>query len=131
MIQITFSNTSKAILASSVAIVLAMLLQATYAHAMFGSTPFGGRMLSTYSCASQCPSSGCRLVSIGSPKGGSFMYCQGLRLYAYYMAQPMRWQLGLAGESRACHKYVCVGTYCYCQVVGSGLQVRMVGTSRY
>ena len=90
-------------------------------------TPFGGRM---YSVIFECECEPCKLVYIGAPKGGRFMYCTPYRLYDHRKPNTTRWQLGMAGSNRTCHEYVC-DPYCSCESRGSGKQVIMVGTSLY
>lgn len=91
-------------------------------------TPFGGRMTSVIF---NCECEPCRLVSIGPPRGGNFMYCIPYVLYDHRMPYPMRWQLGMAGSPKVCHELVCGENGCVCVAIGSGLRVIMVGTSLF
>ena len=95
-----------------------------YADAVM--TPYGGRSQDVMEC--ECNS--CWLVTVGNPKGGSFMYCPegGTTLYSYYNVYSPAWQLGYASTYTACINPVCDGECCS---DGGGSLMIKNGTSDY
>lgn len=94
-----------------------------FTNALGFGIPFGGRILSvTY-----CTCSFSLMVSVGPPRGGTFIYQPGLsRLYSYYrIFSSGPWVLGTATGNSTCLIYS--GNSCV--PVGAGLVMRLVGTS--
>jgi hypothetical protein len=82
--------------------------------------PFGGRILTAVPCT-------CSLtiwITVGPPVGGSFMITPATRVYRNYSPVPGKWTLGLADiEPLPCL------TKPFCEPVGAGLPIRIMGTS--
>lgn len=91
-------------------------------------SPFGGKVISVTYCTCQytawmLP----RMVVVGPPNGGTFMYTIFALLYEHWLVSPGRWILGMAAGSMPC--MMTAGYACYS--VGSYKMIYMVGTSLY
>lgn len=84
--------------------------------------PFGGRSQSVRYCS--C-SAGCWKVSVGRPRGGTFMWCPWSTIYSYYNKFPPAWQLGMATGYVACMQI----SYPSCRSDGGGMLMKINGTS--
>lgn len=85
---------------------------------------FGGRITFTTPCTCTVPFS--ILLSIGPPKGGSFMYQPGISaLYMFYSISIGPWVLGTSSGRREC----LVGVAPNCTSAGFGKIIRKIGTS--
>ncbi len=113
-------------------ILLALLISAlilggfpVFTNAATFGIPFGGRIL----YVTYCTCSFSLMVSVGPPKGGTFIYQPGAsRLYSYYRVfSSGPWVLGTATGTSQCLIYS--GNSCI--VVGAGPVMRLVGTSLY
>lgn len=72
-------------------------------------TPFGGRITMMRYCL--CNAS--YLLTVGPPKGGSFMYSPVSYSYAYGPPSHVgQWLLGMAGPTMLCINPVCDGACC-------------------
>jgi|GEM_PF-4843696 len=82
--------------------------------------PYGGRSLS----AIPCTCTGCVMVQVGPPVGGTYMYCPwGTILYEHYNIYPIAWQLGISQGFVPCL------TGPFCIYIGGGPLMLLNGTS--
>jgi len=109
-----------------------LLLTPVAAFALVFSNPlggaFGGRITTVIPCTCSVPPTMLK-ITVGSPKGGSFIYIPGVStLYKLYKLLPPSWVLGLSTGRREC----LIGTPPTCAPAGAGgTIIRMTGTSLY
>lgn len=85
-----------------------------------GLIPVGGLVYSQIFCANGV------LLFVGAPRGGSFMYSPGARLYAKFAPFSGRHVLGLASPGGAC---TCPSGNCEAGAIGAQGTFVMLGTS--
>jgi hypothetical protein len=103
-----------------------------------GVQPFGGRILDTQTC--NCPlgaglaTFGSKWIEVGDPRGGQFIYLQGLssfvglgsKLYEYKELDEGNWVLGLAAGPPLQCQYI---GFCFGCCSKFGKRISIVGTS--
>jgi len=97
-------------------VILAVLLAA-----FGGFLMVGGRILSVIPCANG------KLLYVGPPRAGAFLFGAGSRLYRWYSLRPGAWVLGTASPGGAC---ICPYNNCKLGAIPAKGTIIMLGTSR-
>lgn len=92
------------------------------AYALLGITPFGGRVIASIPCGCD---PGFSMVTVGPPRGGTFIKSPVTRVYQYRKVSSRKWVLGIAAGMFVCR----VPTPDGCETVGKGSIMIKVGTS--
>jgi hypothetical protein len=100
-------------------IFVSLIFWAKPADALLG---FGGRILSTVSCANGL------LVSIGPPRPGLFMWMPSTLTFSWYQLRPGPWALGAYFPGGSC---VCPYGNCEVGAVPALGTMTIVGTSQF
>lgn len=110
------------------AVTVPLFLPEAFAQPSFGflPAPFGGRVLFTVLCTCGL-STGSTLVTVGPPRGGTFMKTPLTRVFEHKSVFPPNWVLGLAAGTMTCLEGALIF---FCVPIGTGKIMLIVGTSR-
>ena len=94
-----------------------------------GKTPFGGKVRRVTECSFFFCDGAYEKISVGPPRGGTFMTGPNTTLYEFFDISEGNWILGLGGDDIICYQFRCVKEFCACFPNGKGPQIEIIGTS--